>query len=271
MYKTTIHILPLSIFFALLFVGCASSQEASRAMYDWGTSDPVEYDVVQAQNQSIEIPGQGTQETTSTSATSMTLEATGPFQFKITITDAEATGSPLSVDPIIGLESEVVIQPNGLLTSASGLTGNAYIDGMGGEEVFRESLQALFQIVPDETLAQGVEWTNEISMPIERMGLEMSREVSDTYSCTQLTTYEGTPAFEIESTSKISMSGSGNQGGQEMDLLIQGTMTGTTYIDAATGQLLSTEQSGKLSGIIDMAEASLPIVMDITTSVNVAK
>jgi hypothetical protein len=189
----------------------------------------------------------------------------------MTVTSAEATGSPVSVDPIVGLESEVVVSPTGTIMSATGLEENTYIDGMGGPDVFKESLQELFQRLPDEPLAPGVEWSNSSSMPISRQGMELTREETQTYRVEESTTFEGKDAFLVRVDGDVSLTGNGNQGGQEFDFSAQGKVSGSTYVEAGTGRILSLDRTGKLAGVIALTQADLPITLDLTTSVKLVE
>ncbi len=255
----------------LVVAGCAATKEASRALLDWEAGTVYSYEVTQERTQVIEMPGQGAQENTSTIVTDMSVTATGPYQFTINVTDVEATGSQISVEPLKGLESAVVTGTKGKIISATGLSDNAYINERGGEEIFVEEFQLLFQILPDEPLAPGVSWTRETSISFSQQGLNLKRDMSEEYSCKELTTFNGTSAFELELTSEVEIFGTGSQGGQEMELTLNGTFQGTVYLDAITGALLSSEQSGSMAGVIDMPAASLPMSMDLSISAKIAE
>lgn len=266
MNKKTFGFLTVSALVLLTAIGCSSSKEAARAMYDWEAGTSFAYEMTQEQTQAIEIPGQGMQENTSKLVTDFSLVATGPYEFTITVTDVEATGSPIPVDPLRGLESAVVTDAQGVISSASGLEENAYISARGGAELFVEDLQVMFQVLPDEPLAPGVTWTRVSSIPFSQQGLNLTREITETYTCKELTAVDGAPAFAIEVVSEVEMMGGGNQGGQEMDVTLNGDFTGMIMLDAMTGALLSSEQTGSMSGVIDMAAASLPMTMEMSIS-----
>lgn len=148
----------------LVVSGCASTKDAKRALLDWEAGTVYSYEVSQEQTQVLEIPGQGTQENTSTIVTDFTVTSTGPFQFTFNVTDVEATGARIPVEPLNGLESAVLTDDKGQIISASGLGDNAYISASGGEELYVENLQILFQILPEESLAPGVSWSRETSI-----------------------------------------------------------------------------------------------------------
>jgi hypothetical protein len=271
MMKLSIRPSRYAALFSLLIAGCASSGRTVVAPFDWGTGTVSSYEVVQNQSQTLEIPGQGSQVNDADVTMDISVEALAPNTFKMTITSAEATGSPVSVDPLVGLETEVVVSPTGKITSAAGLEGNAYIDSMGGPATFQESLQELFQQLPEEPLAPGVEWSSTSSMPIDRQGTQLVRKTTETYRVQELTTYEGLDAFLVQVDGDVSLNGSGNQGGQEFAFTSQGKLSGTTYVEATTGRILSLERAGKLAGVIGLPQMDLPITIDIETSVKLAQ
>ena len=267
---------------ALLLIvgtGCASTQEVTRAMHDWEEGHTVAYELVRDQNQILEIPGQGTQETPRSTTIGMSVVSTGPYQFIISVTDAEAVRSPTPISGLVGLESAIVLDANGRIVTASGLSDNSYVTATGGSdnsyvtatggsEQFQERLQGIFLVLPDEPLAAGVSWTRKTTIPFSHSGLDGTSETTDKYRCTGLTSYQDVSAFEIELTSEVSLIGSGNQGGGEMDVTMSGTLKGTLYVDASSGILLSAHQSGEISGMIDMAQMSLPMTLEQTMSIS---
>lgn len=266
-----IHNCNFSLAMALLLIvgtGCASTQEVTRAMHDWEEGHTVAYELVRDQNQILEIPGQGTQETPRSSTIGMSVVSTGPYQFIISVTDAEAVGSPTPISGLVGLESAILLDANGRIATASGLSDNSYVTATGGSEQFQERLQGIFLVLPDEPLAAGVSWTRKTTIPFSQSGLDGTSETTDKYRCTGLTSYQDVSAFEIELTSEVSLIGSGNQGGGEMDITMSGTLKGTLYVDASSGILLSAHQSGEISGMIDMAQMSLPMTLEQTMSIS---
>ncbi|GMQ81016.1 MAG: hypothetical protein BMS9Abin05_0446 [Rhodothermia bacterium] len=248
----------------IVATGCASTQETIQAMHDWEKGHTVSYELVQNQNQILEIPGQGTQENPGSTTIDISVAATGPYQYTFSVTDAEAVGARTPISALIGLESAVVLEPNGRIVTASGLADNAYVAAAGGAEQFKESLQEIFLILPDEPLAAGVSWTRESSVPFAQMGLEGMRESTAKYRSKRLTMYKGVSAFEIEVSSDVSLIGSGNQGGGEMEITMDGTLDGILFVDASSGTLLNSEQSGEITGMIDMAQMSIPIILELT-------
>lgn len=67
---------------------------------------------------------------------------------------------------MIGLESIVQLDERGLISEASGLEGNTFIETRGGVDLFREDLQPLFFYVPEGVLNPGTKWNRDHSMSI---------------------------------------------------------------------------------------------------------
>ncbi|TDI72219.1 MAG: hypothetical protein E2O85_00910 [Bacteroidetes bacterium] len=263
-----------SILLALLLIaaaGCTSTQEITRAMHDWEEGQTVSYEMVQSQKQTLEIPGAGKQENPGSTTISLSVASTGPYQFTISVTEAEAVGTQTPISALVGLESAVVLEPNGTIVTASGLGDNDYVMAAGGADEFQESLQGIFLILPDEPLAAGVSWTRESAISFAQMGLEGIRESTDKYRCVGLTTYNDVSAFEIELTSDVSLIGSGNQGGGEMDITMDGMLEGILFVDASSGILLSSEMKGEIAGMIDMAQMAIPMTLDIILSTHIVE
>ncbi len=263
-----------SILLALVLIvatGCASTQEMTRAMHDWEEGHTVSYELVENQKQILEIPGQGTQENPGSTTIELSVASTGPYQYTISVTDAKAVGTQTPVSALVGLESAVVLEPSGRILTASGLEDNAYVTAAGGADDFRESLQGIFLILPDEPLAVGVSWTRDSAVSFSQMGLEGMRESKEKYRCKRLTMYKDVSAFEIEVLSEVSLIGSGNRGGGEMEIKMEGTLDGILFVDASSGALLSSEQSGEISGMIDMAQMSIPMTLELTISTNIVE
>ena len=69
----------------------------------------------------------------------------------------------------------------------------------------------------------------------------------------------------------MSLIGSGNQGAGEMDITMEGTLDGVLFVDASSGALLSSELSGDIIGMIDMAQISIPMTLELTISTNIVE
>lgn len=263
--KTHFRVLLVLLFIPFL-AGCKST-ESTRAMHDWEPGVTVEYEIVQTNEQSIEIPGQGFQEQQSSSTMNLTVTSEAPQRFSVHFTDASSVGGQTSIQPLIGQEGTIVLDASGNVIESIGLAENAFIAASGGEEVFRYNLlQLLFLVLPEEPLAQGVEWTRDSSISYSQQGLNIEWGGTDTYTVVQQTMYEGAPALEISVSSVVSIKGSGSQGGQAMDVALGGTTKGTMYVDPVAGFVLSSESDGTLEGVIEVSGGVLPMSMVTSTT-----
>jgi len=215
--------------------------------------------MIRGEDQTLEVPGGGVQESSTSATFVVAVEAIGERQFKIVFTGASTTSSSTDVRPVIGLESTVSLDKRGLIAEATGLEGNAYVETRGGIDIFKDDLQSLFLYLPKGSLNPGVEWTREYSYPAHQMGGVMQRSFVDTYRCLEETTYEGTPVFKIAVSTNVDFSGSGESGGMALDVAVSGAFAGTIFVNSATGMILMEEVSGDLIGAIYAEGMEIPI------------
>lgn len=261
------HFRALLVILLIPFLAGCKSTESTRAMHDWEPGVTMDYVIVQANKQSIEIPGQGYQEQESSTTMNLTLTSEAPQRFAVHFTDASSVGGQTSIQPLIGQAGTIVLDARGNVTESIGLAENTFIAASGGEEVFRFNLlQLLFLVLPDEPLVQGVEWTRDSSISYSQQGMNIEWGGTDTYTYVQQTTYEGAPALEISVSSVVSIKGTGSQGGQEMDVALGGTTKGTMYVDPVAGFVLSSESEGTLEGVIEVPGAVLPMTLVTSTT-----
>ena len=244
---------------AVLVAACAAGKAGGGAMHVWPSGTAVTYDMIRGEVQIIEVPGGGTQESSTSATFVVAVEAVGERQFKIVFTGASTTSSSTDVTPVIGLESTVSLDERGLIAEATGLEGNAYVETRGGIDIFKDDLQSLFLYLPEGSLKPGVEWTREYSYPAHQMGGVMQRSFVDVYRCLEETNYEGTTVFKVAVSANVDFSGSGESGGMELDVAVNGTFAGTIYVDSATGMILMEEISGDLTGGIYAQGMDIPI------------
>ena len=161
------------------------------------------------------------------------------------------------------------LNERGEVVEASGLAGNVYVDEMSGVEAYTEELRSLFLYLPEEQVRPGVTWTREYGYTALQMGMELQFELVDTYRCVEETVFEGTRALKIESESKISLGGGGEQMGTFLDFALSGTGDGILIVDAVTGMLLSGESKGTLSGGISAQGMDIPMTMTMASTIKV--
>lgn len=262
--------------FALLASACAAgSAGSSAALNVWPTGTSVTYEITSAQSQAMDIPGMGEQASNSSTTVGFGIESVGEREFMIKVLDASSSsdmpddGSMPNISELVGLEATLLLDEQGEVIEASGLSGNVYVDEMSGVEAYTEELRSFFLYLPQEQVRPGVTWTREYGFTAIQMGMELMFEFVDTYHCVDETVFEGTRALKIELESKISLGGGGEQMGTFLDFALSGTGDGILIVDAVTGMLLSGESKGTMSGGISAQGMDIPMTMTMTSTIKV--
>jgi hypothetical protein len=249
------------------------------AMYVWPSGTSVEYEMTTDQTISVEVPGAGEQMTSSSQMMAFALKASGPRVFEVTIKDVtqsaemEApTGMVPEITELSGWTGNVTIDEQGEVVESTNLEGNPYIEFIGVDAFKQQTLQIIFQILPEGTLKTGVEWSKEWIMPMNMMGIEVNFNFTDDYTCLEETDYEGAGAFKIGSVSNGSITGGGEMPGAGMvDFAMSGTAEGTNYIDSGTGMVLGGETMIKMGGGISAQGMDIPMTMQLSITLKMKK
>ena len=256
---------------AVVVVSCASGKAGSHSPNVWPAGKTVVYEMIRAQTQTVEIPGQGEQVNESSTTFTISLESIGTRQFRLKILDATTTSPSISVNPVVGLESVVQLDEQGLISEASGLEGNAYVEVRGGAELFTEDLQPLFFYVPEGALKPGVQWSRDYSIIAMQSTIEVTRTFNDAFSCIEETSLEESGAFRMDVVSNADFSGPGELSGMPIDLKMTGALEGSLYVDSATGIVLTYEMKGQMTGAIFSDQFDMPMTMDATMVLKMKK
>ncbi len=229
------------------------------------------YVIVDKQANSMDMGAQGQQEIETTTSTEIDVTKTGDRSYSIKITNIVIEGSPggsMGIDALIGLESDVVLAADGSIESVTGMDENTGVAAMGGEAVFRERLQSLFLHGPGGDVSIGSEWSHETSMPLDQQGITVERNIDSSYECIGEEEIDGIAVWVIEVRAEIEMTGSGNAGGQQIDMEMSGESKGKIYVDKATGMVLSSEQEADIEGTIDLEAFSILMTVVVSNTVS---
>lgn len=256
---------------AAIVVSCAAGKVGSSTPYEWPAGTAVTYEMVSGQVQTSEVPGGENQESESSYTLVLNVEAIGPRQFTITVTEASSTSPIADVKALIGLKSTVNLDSRGLIAEATGLEGNSYIEGRGGVDRFKYDLQNLFMFLPEGSFKPALEWKTEYGYQARQSGIDTKRTFVDTYRCIGETTLEGTPATEIKLKSEVELTGSGEMSGLPVDVMLAGLLSYTIHFDHNAGMLISLEGEGNIDGGFVAQGIDIPIETFVTYSVRVKK
>jgi hypothetical protein len=269
-------LMPFVAVAALLTAACAGGMAGSAGMFMWPTGTVSSYEVTTTELMNMEQPGMGEISLTTTINMSIDLESlAGDRMYRITVTDvsmssdAAAMGGEVpNIEAISGFETTVTLNERGLIVQATNMD-DAALTEVGGGESFQESLQGLFVYQPEGALGPGVTWTREYSFTNRQSGFDMNIANTDNYVCEERTTYEGTPAYKIVSTSNTTLTGGGSQEGMDLAMSASGDGEATSYIDAATGQLLYAESMGSVVGGIEVSAMGMSIPIEVRSTATV--
>jgi hypothetical protein len=270
------------VLLAVLLAGCAGGMAGGRAgPYVWPAGSATNYEALQVQGLSMEIPGMGGITTTTTNTITFQIQpADAARTFQVSVTDARVeVDSPMptgdeeamNIKALIGLVATVVLDEGGLITSTTGIENNAGVMSTGGVDSFKETLQSFFLTLPPEGMAVGREWSRESTYAADQSGMQVSFRTTSGYRCTGETDVDGIPAWEVAETSKTTMVGGGDMGGVAMDMDAAGDGTGTFMVEKGTMRLLKYEGKGVLAGSIGAQGMSIPLNISQTAAVTIKK
>lgn len=264
-----------------LTAACAGGMAGSRtAPHVWPADFTIDYEAVQVQGMTMEIPGMGGMTTTTTSTVVFRVVPVGARTFDLTVTDARIdidSAMPMEgqdmpdISALKGLTSTITLGEDGVIQTATGLTENSAIADMGGEASFRESMQSLFLPLPEGALEVGTKWSRESRFEANQSGMEMAFLSTSDYECVGETIIDGTAAWEIKETGKVSLVGGGDQMGVMIDMDAAGDGTGTFFVEKGTARLIRYEGKGTLAGGVSAQGMDIPLSMVQTATVNVKR
>jgi hypothetical protein len=128
-------------------------------------------------------------------------------------------------------------------------------------------LRSFFVRLPDKA-ARGSAVTDTVADTINTQGLEIKQFVVMTSTVAGDTTIDGQRAIILERNGTLSMSGDGEQGGQELLLEGKGTVTGKLYVSADGGLLGGQIQNdAEMSVTVPAANMSIPITQTSTSKI----
>jgi len=229
------------------------------------------YVVVDAQSNSMDIPGQGQQEMNITTTVGYSVTKTGDRSYSVTVTNLSIEGSPagnMGQDALIGTESDIVLAADGSVESISGMEENEGVVAIGGEAVFKDRIQALFLRGPEGDVSIGKEWSVASSIPTNQQGMSVERNIISNYHCVGDEEIDGVAVWVIDVSAAVDLTGSGNAGGQEMEMEMSGDITGKIYVEKDTGMVLSSEADGEMEGMIDMEAFSILMFVGVHNTIS---
>lgn len=186
--------------------------------------------------------------------------------FSITVdssrTDSATGPVPASEGKLVGKTVTGTVSPRGRV-----LTFSAPVDSAVTEAEFR-SLRSFFVRLPDKS-TRGASVVDTIADTIQTQGLEIKQLVVMTSTVAGDTTIDGQKAIVLERSGTLSMSGDGEQGGQELVLDGTGTVTGKIYV-STNGGLLGGQirNDAQMNVAVPAANMTIPITQSSTSKID---
>jgi len=246
-----------------------SGQTGAGGLHQWPVGTTAKYEITRGEVQTMEIPGREATPTESSTVMQVTVTTAGPRQFSLEFTDVTTTSSSLDVNALIGLRCQVTLDERGLITSLTGIDGNAFVATRGGADLFREDLQLLFLYLPENGLAPGAEWSRDHSLTAEQGGFTMERAYKDAYHCVGEKMFDGTSSMEVNQKSDSRFFGSGEQSGTGMEIELAGLIESVIRVDQETGRLIHLKGGGRLEGFL--TTQGMDITMGLQAMVEIRK
>lgn len=210
-----------------------------------------------------EMMGQ-TQEVHRNSSQHITLkldsQAGNVLGFAITV-DSSQSDSPEGQAQSANLVGKTVtgtVSPRGRV-----LTFSAPQDSVAGDGEFR-NLKQFFVRLPDKP-TRGASVVDTLADTINTQGLQIEQIVVMTSTVAGDTTINGEKAIILERTGSLSLSGDGEQGGQELVMDGTGTVNGKLYVGAKGLLSGEMENSAQMNVSVPAASMTIPITQTATS------
>jgi hypothetical protein len=129
-----------------------------------------------------------------------------------------------------------------------------------------ESYRNFFPRLPSRSVKAGDTWADTVTQQFANGGLTGSSRLVLTSRVVGDTTFAGSAALHVARTGEITITGSGSQGGQPLELEGQGTVNGSAYL-ATSGLYLGADESQSMDITVQAPAMSLtiPITQKITS------
>lgn len=251
---------------AVVLAAVATSAQAQDLSYVPGE---FKYRLATQLHQKQEMMGQ-TQEAHREASQFITLkldrQAGDALGFSITVdstrTDSSTGPMPPTESRMVGKTVTGTVSPRGRV-----LTFSAPADSAVSEAEFR-SLRAFFIRLPDRN-TRGASVIDTLADTIQSQGLEIKQFVVMTSTVAGDTTIDGKKAIVLERNGTLTMSGDGEQGGQELVLDGSGTVTGKVFV-GADGGLLGGQirNDAQMNVAVPAANLTIPITQTSTSIIN---
>ena len=134
--------------------------------------------------------------------------------------------------------------------------------------MIEDSFRQMTLVVPEEEIAVGDSWTQEVPLGMDQSGMELETETSATYTFVGWAVVEARPMAVLRSDMTVTLSGTFNEMGMTTTVSGSGGGTGYSYFDNVAGKLVQGDMSMTLDMSITGEGMTVDQAMVMTMSVN---
>ena len=281
----------LAILMAAFVGGCAGTgkkavwgdpESGLLLTYRMQEKQALQYRVSNEQDQSFEIMGQ-TNTTKSSATLKFSVKDKGVKESNlilgITVDDmtlsVESAMGNLEPDmkAIIGKDFEMTLSPLGKEIGLSGTESLTYSLGMMGDRNIDSSFRSIFPNLSDKPVKIGESWTTKEEVKDKSGGMEVTIAVESINTLAGLETIDGMECVKIVANSTGTMTGEGQQMGQDIAIKADITGSSTWYFAYKEGIFVKSTGTSASKGSIEVAAQgmTLPMTTESKSEVSLIK
>ena len=146
------------------------------------------------------------------------------------------------------------------------ITGTEGLPPMPGGMTITEGLKNFFVVFPEKIIKVGDTWDEDKKMSVPSGPMTVNIQLKSQYKLLGVESFQGKDCLKIQVATKITMTGSGNQGGMDLVLDGSGSSDGEILIDYQAGALASLTSKQSTEGIVTLPAQGMNIPMTTTQS-----
>ena len=170
---------------------------------------------------------------------------------------------------LIGQKVKFMLLPNGKAEGFEGFDTLPIITTSTGDDLNEETyvlgVKTTFPLLPDNPVKFGDTWKDNQVMDIPTGGSVLRSENDFTYTLIEEVEKDGYDCLKIEMKGISRLTGDFEQGGMDLYIERETTVTGMIYFAYKEGMLISSESESIGEGIIDVPAAGIQIPQSLTS------
>jgi len=197
------------------------------------------------------------------------------LEMKQTMDNPMAGKMDMDYSELIGKKVNIVLAPTGKIIEFKDFEKLPEISmGMRGnmtKDQYIQPFRTLFPILTGKLTEIGKSWTDNIEYDEKQASSDRNVETESTYTLLEKVEKNGREVLKINRKTKVSISGTAQQMGNDMTLTFEGEGEGTIYFDLEKGMFKDAVSDNSMSGTISMTGQGMvmPSVISSKDSVSV--